>query len=321
MAGPSAARTPDLILSATETNVTVSLNRQLLRAHLDEFTDQGFTVIRGVFSASEIERYLAANERVVDKVRNNPRDHSSRYTSRDEGSIDTWGVNGLFSPGLYEAELAAIFDHDPFMTFPRFVLGNHLRFWSANTLWSPEKVDYELYWHKDNFDTHFDTTGSARHVQFNICLTPDTSFKIVPGTHRRPLDEDEAYQVKNGLTGPLPSAVSVDCNAGDVIYMNYLAIHRGSCKAGVFRRTLHMVIQSMAEQTGGQTSFTYMREPGYLNGLQPGLRELMTNAIKWDDSHPIDRAEARRRLRISHDVRRHNATVHKDDEPKQAALL
>jgi hypothetical protein len=280
-----------------------------LKAHLDEFVEQGFTVIREVFSSDEIARLLNANERVVQKVRSDPGAYTTRYTARGDDLVDTWGVNSLFAPELYEADLAAIFDHEPFMALPRYVLGNHLRFWSANSLWSPEQVDYELNWHKDNFEQHFDPTGASRHVQFNVCLVPDSSFKVVPGTHRRALTEQEQHQFDNSLIDELPGSVAVDCQAGDVIYMNYHALHRGSCKADVFRRTLHMNVQAMAEQTGGQTSYRYMREPGYLEMLEPGLRELMVNAIAWDDAHPIDRAEARRRLRVSRDVRRQDATA------------
>lgn len=193
------------------------------------------------------------------------------------------------------------------MALPRFILGNHLRFWSAHALWSPEHVDYELNWHKDNFEEHFDPTGATRHVQFNVCLTPDSSFMAVPGTHRRQLSQGEQKAFDDKLIGPLPGAVTVDCEAGDVIYMNYHTLHRGSCSAGGTRRTLHMNVQSMAEQSGGQVTWGYMREPEFLAQVQPGLRRLMQRAVEWDDSHPIDRVEARRRMRVRHDVRKHIA--------------
>lgn len=288
-------------------STTTAQDQNLLDHHLEEFVDQGFTVMRGVFSAGEQERYLTANERIVAKVRADPQRYGTRFTARSEDLVDTWGVNNIFQPDLYEPELAAIFDHEGFMAFPRFVLGQHLRFWSAHSLWSPQHVDYELNWHKDNYETHFDPTGATRHVQFNVCLTPDSSFKAVPGTHRRPLTEEEQKAFDDQSTGPLPGAVPVDCGAGDVIYMNYHMLHRGSCSTTAHRRTLHMNVQSMAEQTGGQVTWGYMRDPEYLAAVRPGLRRLMRRAVDWDDSHPVDRAEVRRRMRVRHDVAKHIA--------------
>jgi len=285
----------------------ISVRDGVLERHLDDFVRNGFTVIRGVFSDDEISRYLEANERIVTKVRKDPARYATRYTAHADDLTDTWGVNNIFEPGLYEPDLAGIFGHHGFMAFPRFVLGRHLRFWSAHSLWSPEHVDYELNWHKDNYEQHFDTTGAARHVQFNVCLTADSSFKAVPGSHRRRLTDAEQAQFDASGIDPLPGAVSVDCAPGDVIYMNYHTLHRGACSAGVHRRTLHMNVQSMAEQTGGQVTWDYMREPGYLDTVEPSLAVLMRRAIDWDDCHPIDRAEARRRMRVKRDVRNHVA--------------
>lgn len=278
-----------------------------LMAHVEEFLADGYTVMRAVFGPDEVARLRAANERIVTKVKAQPQAYPTRYTARTEGIVDTWGVNNIFEPRLYEADLASIFDHRRFMAFPELVLGVHLRFWSAHSLWSPDHVDYELNWHKDNHETHFDPTGATRHVQFNVCLTPDESFLAVPGSHRRPLTEPEQRQFDTFGVDPLPGQIPVGCQAGDVIYMNYHMLHRGSCANGVHRRTLHMNVQSMAEPTGGQVSWGYLREPGYLDRVEPGLATLMRRAIEWDDAHPIDRAEARRRLRVRRDVRNHIA--------------
>lgn len=280
-----------------------------LDAHVEEFFTNGYTVVPGVFTEDEVATFLAANERIVQKVRSTPeRFVGSRYTARQDGQVDTWGVNNIFMPDLYEPELAKIFGHHGFMEPVHAILGPRLRFWSAHSLWSPHHVDYELNWHKDNHEhEHYDPDGKPRHVQFNVCLSEDNSFHAIPGSHRRPLTDRERAEIETLGTGRMPGEVVVDCRPGDVIYMNYHMVHRGSCRAGVFRRTLHMNVQSQEEPTGGQTSLTWMRDPEYLDGVEPALAALMRNAIAWDDSHPIGRAEARRRMRVRQDVRRHVA--------------
>ncbi|MFH8566368.1 phytanoyl-CoA dioxygenase family protein [Streptomyces sp. NPDC017988] len=285
---------------------------ETLEAHVERFAVQGYTVVRDVFTPDEVAGMLAASERVVGKVRADPSAFGAptvpRYTNRVEGAVDTWGVDNMFAPNLYEPELGAVFGHRKFMEFSHAVLGPNLRFWAAHLLWSPEFMPYELNWHKDNHEhEHFEPNGKPRHVQFNVCLTDDKSFRAIPGSHRRPLTEVEREAVYARSTGPLPGEVQVECGPGDVIYMNYHMLHRGSCAPDQFRRTLHMNVQSMEEPTGGQTSYSYMRHPGYLDGIDPALAALMRNSIEWDDSHPIDRAEARRRMRVSHDLRRSTA--------------
>jgi hypothetical protein len=194
------------------------------------------------------------------------------------------------------------------MSFSYAMLGPDLRFWSAHMLWSPQMTAYDLAWHKDNHENdHYDPAGRPRHVQFNVCMAYDYSFRAIPGSHRRPMTDVERESVKTLSTDPLPGEVRVECGPGDVIYMNYHMLHRGACEPDYFRRTLHMNVQSMNEPTGGQTSYSFMREPGYLDGVDPALAGLMRKSIEWDDAHPIDRAEARRRMRISHDLRRSTA--------------
>ncbi|MGW7466974.1 phytanoyl-CoA dioxygenase family protein [Streptomyces xantholiticus] len=292
--------------------MVVAPAEESLEAHLVRFAVQGFTVARGVFTPDEVSGMLAASERVVSKVRADPSSFGAptvpRYSNRTEGAVDTWGVDNMFAPRLYEPELGAVFGHEKFMAFSHAVLGPDLRFWAAHLLWSPEKTTYQLGWHKDQHENdHYDPTGKSRHVQFNVCLTDDKSFRAVPGSHRRPMTDAEREAVSADSSAALDGEVRVECSAGDVIYMNHHMLHRGSCEPGQVRRTLHMNVQSMDEETGGQTSYSYMREPGYLETVDPALAALMRKAIEWDDNHPIDRAEARRRMRISHDLRRSTA--------------
>lgn len=280
-----------------------------LERHHQELLTEGFTIVRGVFDRAEVAVMYEANERIVAKVRADPQRYvGTRYTCREPGAVDTWGVNNIFSPELYEPALAATFGNERFMALSHRVLGDRLRFWSAHTLWSPQRVAYELNWHKDNHEIdHHHPAGHPRHVQFNVCLTEDHSFRALPGSHRRPVTPQEREVIESYGTGPMPGEVVAHCAPGDVVYMNYHMIHRGSCSPGVHRRTLHMNVQSQDEPTGGQTSYGYMRDPEYLARVEPALAALMRSAIEWDDSHPISRAEARRRMRVRGVVRAHTA--------------
>ncbi|MET7641186.1 phytanoyl-CoA dioxygenase family protein [Streptomyces sp. NPDC005438] len=281
-----------------------------MAAHVHSFRESGYALVPGALDASTVSRWRAAVDRTAAVVRSNPEDHSARYTHRTAQEADTWGVSHIFDPSLYDPVYAEVFEHPGVMSFVHSVLGEELRFWTAHALWEPKAVDYELNWHKDNMENdRYAPDGRSTHVQFNICLLDDDCFRLVPGSHRRPLTEAERDQVDAMGTGPLPGEVSVSCRAGDVLFMNHHALHRGSASAGVPRRTLHMNVQAADEPTGGHTSWRFMREEGYLDRMPPSVRTLMEATIAWDDAHPLPLAETMRRRRASRQIKGHEARV------------
>ncbi|MER5431784.1 phytanoyl-CoA dioxygenase family protein [Streptomyces sp. NPDC002588] len=279
-----------------------------MEQHVADFRENGFTVVRGVFDAEEVTRLTAAVDRVVDRVRSAPEAYESRYTAKDGTGADTWGVNHVFDPGLYQEELAGMFAHPALMGFVHAFLGPRLRFWNAHALWEPQRVDYELNWHKDNGENeHFDASGGSNHVQLDISLTDQRAFRVVPGSHRRPLTDAERRQIEAKDIAPLPGEVAVELGPGDVLYRNHHTVHRGSCRAGDLRRALDINLQAYDEPWGPRPSWRFMRHEGYLDSVHPALRELLANTAEWDAAHPLSRAELARRMRSGREISRHIA--------------
>ncbi|WP_405160861.1 phytanoyl-CoA dioxygenase family protein [Nocardia sp. NBC_01499] len=282
-----------------------------MNQYVRAFVEQGFALLPEVLDEPTRKRWLAAVDRTAATVRAAPEAYESRYTLRTEHETDTWGVSHIFDPSLYDPVFAEIFEHPEVMGFVRAVLGEQLRFWTAHALWEPSSVDYELNWHKDNMETdRYAPDGRSTHVQFNVCLTGDDCFRVVPGSHRRPLTGRERTQVDANGIGPLPGELTMRCLPGDVLFMNHHALHRGSGAAGVVRRTLHVNLQAADEPTGGHTSWRYMRQEGYLHRMSTTVRELMANTIAWDDAHPLPVSEVMRRRRASRDIKKHEAGAH-----------
>ncbi|MFB8215783.1 phytanoyl-CoA dioxygenase family protein [Streptomyces anulatus] len=276
--------------------------------YVRSFVDEGYAHIPAVLDASTRDRWRASVDRTAAAVRAAPGDFDTRYTLRTESETDTWGVSHIFDEALYDPVFAELFEHPGVMGFVRAVLGERLRFWTAHALWEPASVAYELNWHKDNMETdRYAPDGRSTHVQFNVCLTADPCFRLVPGSHRRPLTGTERAQVEAKGTDPLPGETAVVCEPGDVLFMNHHALHRGSGAPGVLRRTLHVNLQAADEPTGGHTSWRFMRKEGYLRRMSPTVRDLMENTIAWDDAHPLPLSETMRRRRASRDIKKHQA--------------
>lgn len=286
--------------------------------HARQFAEDGYTVVSGLIEAEELADLSRALEETVRRVNGDPDAYITRYTVKDDSVFDTWGVNDLLSPALYDPAYDRLFENEALTELLEDVMGGPLRFWAEHALWSPELVDYDLNWHRDfGDDDRYDPDGRSTHIYVNICLADDECFRVVPGSHRRPLTGPELAQQRAMGFDPLPGEVVVRCRRGDVLLMNGHAFHRGACPVGVFRRTLHIALQPVDEPTGGHGSWKFMREPGFLDGMAPTVRELIRRAIAWEDAHPLPLNESMRRMRISkrhqlHQARRPSADAHAD---------
>ncbi|MEV4690568.1 phytanoyl-CoA dioxygenase family protein [Micromonospora echinospora] len=280
-----------------------------MEEHVRRFADEGYTIIGGIFSDTELRRMRAALANVEAKVIADPSAFETRYTANEGATVDTWGVNHVLAPDLYDYAFAEVYEKALLMDFVHAVLGERLRFWGGHALWAPRVKNYELNWHRDHGDDDvYHPSGETTHIYFNICLLADSCFRLVPGSHRRPLTPAEADQQKAKGFAALPGEVIAQCRPGDVLFVNAHSLHRGSCRVGTDRQTLHMSLQPYDEPTGGHLSWGFMRQEGYVDQLPPAVRELMRNAIEWDDNHPLSLAEMRRRLRLKREHKKNRAT-------------
>ncbi len=82
------------------------------------------------------------------------------------------------------------------------------------------------------------------YVQWNIALYDDDVLWVVPGSHRRPDNEEQKRQLLADPCVPLPGSVQVKLRAGDgVVYPNII-MHWGSIYGSKLRRTIHLGYRS-----------------------------------------------------------------------------
>ncbi|OIK08264.1 phytanoyl-CoA dioxygenase family protein [Bacillus sp. MUM 13] len=257
----------------------------------ESIVENGFVVLKNVFTLDEITELKSAVERLYEKVNENPAQFTCRYTSKTD-IVDTWGVNNIMFPETYETAFGDVFNNETLMDSIQTILGEQLRFWGAHALWSPKTTDYELRWHRDYGDNDFyNSDGKPNHIQFNIPLYQDHCFIAIPGSHRRALYEKEQEEVMEDGTNYLEGQQEIHCEPGDVLLMNAHTLHRGRCSTSEFRRTLHYSLQAKDEPYGGHTSFPQIRNESFLKSMNPRVRELMTNLIEWDNAHPLNKRE------------------------------
>jgi hypothetical protein len=283
--------------------------REPMPSHAEQFWADGYLRVSGIFSASQIDGARRAVDRVRSLVDEAPDQYKTRYTGRAGPVADTWGVDHLFAPELYQPEFADLLETDKVLdTACEVLLADRLRFWRGHAYWDPRRADYSLYWHRDYGEAgHYHPEGRPTHAHLNICLWNDSSLRIAPGSHRRPLTSQEDEYQRTKSTGVLPGEQVVHCSVGDLLLVNAHLLHRGSCQVGTRRGTLHVELQSYDEPTGGQGSWRFMRAPGYLDTLPQATRQLMENAIAWDDAHRLSLRELAHGRRLSRTIEAHEA--------------
>ncbi|GJM73146.1 hypothetical protein HMSSN036_53620 [Paenibacillus macerans] len=75
----------------------------------ERFINEGYVVVQGVFTIHELDRLKDAMEKVIVKVKREPLRYITRYTKKQEDDYDTWGVNNILKPDLYEPAFGDVF--------------------------------------------------------------------------------------------------------------------------------------------------------------------------------------------------------------------
>lgn len=216
------------------------------------FARDGVLVVRGAIAADQVRRLHAAATRIRQTVeadlpvgtRFAPR-RGSDPTERCAAA--TWGINEITRPAFFDPPLIDVIGLPPIIERLERLL-DRPRAWGQKLLWAPRDRDYILHWHRDVHDA-FDSLMPFKptandHIQFNLALAPDPSFRVVPGTHRRALIDAELAALRADSCGPMPGEIHLPLEAGDLLLMNAHALHRGEVPAGGPRLTLHFSFQA-----------------------------------------------------------------------------
>lgn len=250
-----------------------------------QFVEEGYVVLRGIIPQDQLGRYRVEFERTVETVRANPKkEYSVGFFGDDKSKRETWRSNALLHPDLYQPIYTDFLDSERLLTSVESIVGRGVRIGGLKALWSPETVEYDLIWHRDGNDDDYVPDGSQDYLQFNVAINPDDSFRMVPGSHRRPLTEVERAACRRS-TGPLPGELVAKLEPGDVLFMHSRALHRGKASPQSNRRSLHYTLSSAAKPVKQPVIDEHRRwynELGLAGRLSPQVQALFDNLFAWD---------------------------------------
>ena len=273
-------------------------------AEAAQFQRDGFYIDRGVFSPEELSELRPLARRVQQKTRETlpsgtrfwfgGADDRARIPE-DQKPLATWGVNEITRQTLLELGLVDVFAHPRVHQAMTALLGPEPRAWGIKILWTPKVVGYDLGWHRDIpaafWDVIHHKPEAQDHVQFNAALNDDDCFLVVPGSHRRPLTENEWDAIKTDKTRDLPGTVTAALAPGDILYMDAHTLHRGRSALEGDRLTLHYSAQAQwvpLQEWGDPEHFAWITSPEFIAQLAPDARPLyerLRTAQRTDDAN------------------------------------
>ena len=262
----------------------------LTSAEINAFVENGYIIRKGALSATDIQTYQRAIDRILHKCRVEGL-HADQLRYIDGERDDSWGVNNIFHPSIREQALVDALAHPQILDVIEALIGKRLKYHLCTLLVSSERKPYHINWHRDSApdgEVPLETLLSRlrNHVQLNGALYDDETLYVVPGSHRRELTDAERSVIQQTPKAAMPNQLVVKLKAGDIVFYNSSILHKGYNIDGSKRQTLHYAILTAPQENEppnpeSPTSQEWLNEPTFLNSLPERLKPLFDNWLKY----------------------------------------
>ncbi|MBW7453290.1 phytanoyl-CoA dioxygenase family protein [Paenibacillus sepulcri] len=270
----------------------------LTEEEIERYKEDGILVLKGMVPPEKLPEYRNAYERMVEKVQADP-DRRKKYGARfigktnnhshelDEASkAECWGADFLLHPELYEPVFTDYLENERLINSVKSLLGPDIGLYGLKAIWSPASVTYDLRWHRDGRQDVYSTDGGIPPgwLQFNTALYREESFRVVRGSHRRPLTDEE--NARYGTVEEVAGEEVCALEAGDVMFMHQAVLHRGRADASSRRRALHYILARTDFSVGRRRLEQFKgwyENLGLEEKLGPSSKLLFENFFSWKD--------------------------------------
>jgi hypothetical protein len=199
-----------------------------LRRHRADFEEDGFTVVRGLFGAGEIDR-LCGRFAALREAGPVPGHFQPRASGPDADPLHVWPrvmhpheIDGLAREVLLDARLRTVLEA---------LLGEEVLAAQSMFYFKPPGARGQAL-HQDNFYLRVEPgTCVAAWVACDVIDRDNGGLEVVPGTHRMDLfcpelaDEDVSFAREYVPPPPGLESVPVDMRPGDVLFFNGSLVH------------------------------------------------------------------------------------------------
>ena len=269
-----------------------------------QWIEEGYIVVRGIYSPERSARLLNICNRILDQWR--VCEPASGNANADPSATCMRHLN---HPGYFKetpAEFIEIMNAvaDPaVLNVARTILGQEPLFRCTSYFFNPLPTgqSQDGNWHRDSQFIIPDVAAEKKFlegkrdddsgVQMQIALAPSEDVEFVPGSHRR-LDTPEEFQIrraenaKNWRSNSMPGALRIKQEPGDAVLFNPIGLHRGRYHTDKLRRTFMLTYTTPTKPAFDYfTQQPWFLEPGHLQPLSAPTREFFEKFIAVFKNH------------------------------------
>lgn len=189
------------------------------------FRDQGYAIIRDMFTDREIEAMRAELDRFKrdDLLRNVATDGDGQTHSTTQLNLQICPITPKST--FYRA----LHFHPKIIAVVEQLIGNPIVFYLDQIFLKPSKQGMGTNWHQDNayFKISDPTKGVGMWVALHDATVENGTLHVLPGSHREKFEHDRDPNSDHHIccTVPEKNAIPIELPAGGVVFFNFGIAH------------------------------------------------------------------------------------------------
>lgn len=216
----------------------------------ESYANQGYVVVKDLFSPVEIESLSQIIDRIYQQWRD---ENQSELLEHQLVNMHTLTSRHYFQTNPTERlALFQALSTDKLTEAVNGLFGDGLYFHNTQLFFNPPDYSKQPYWHRDmQYSPITDDQQAAEQTQMlalhvRIPLIQETGIELIPGSHKR-WDSDTEKNVRFELNGhknsaALPGSELIQLQLGDILIFNAQMLHRGNYHLNPARKALDLCL-------------------------------------------------------------------------------
>lgn len=200
----------------------------ITQADADFYKENGYLLVKGVFSNDEVAEMREAVERIIRKAAASKFDANAAWQGEylPPEELKKLVLKGFHDVQYHEAAFTRALIHHNMVAVLQKLIGPNVQVHHSKMLVKPPEKGAAFPMHQDYpYFPHANHSMLAASVHLDDADTANGCLRVIPGSHKQgPLPHVGAHYL-NHKEYPIALGTPCEAAAGDVLFFNYLTIH------------------------------------------------------------------------------------------------
>lgn len=200
----------------------------ITQADADFYKENGYLLVKGVFSPEEVKEMREAVERIIQKAAKSKFDGNATwqgdYIPPEE--LKKLVLKGFHDVHYHEAAFTRALIHPNMAAVLTKLIGPNVQVHHSKMLVKPPEKGAAFPMHQDHpYFPHDNHTMLAASIHLDDADTENGCLRVIPGSHKEGVLPHVGMHYLNHKEYPISMGTICEAEAGDVLFFNYLTIH------------------------------------------------------------------------------------------------